>query len=176
MTASEGRERTRGRADEDAAAAGGHVSARLETIARLTGAAVREDARALRHPLTPAQVRTMEVLVEAARDDDAAEGMTSSVLAARLGLARSTVSGILDRLERDGLIVRRTDPKDRRATRVRIARPVRDWLSEDLPALRLRPLVDALQTMTRPERLALLRSLDLLQARLESRPDAQRGR
>jgi MarR family transcriptional regulator, organic hydroperoxide resistance regulator len=175
MTASDRGGRTRGRADEDAAGAGARVSARLDAIGRLTRAAVREDARALRHPLTPAQVRTMEVLVDAARDD-AAEGMTSSVLATRLGLARSTVSGILDRLERDGLIARRVDPKDRRATRVRIARPVRDWLSEDLPALRLRPLVDALETMTRPERLALLESLELLQARLESRPDAQRGR
>src|SRR5271170_4540899 len=45
-----------------------------------------------------------------------ADGLSLKQLAARVGLAHSTVSGIVDRLESRGFAIRRQDETDRRAT------------------------------------------------------------
>ncbi len=42
-------------------------------------------------------------------------GRTQLALAQELGLDKTTMTALLDRLERDGLLVRRQDPQDRRA-------------------------------------------------------------
>ncbi len=42
-------------------------------------------------------------------------GRTQLALASELALDKTTMTALLDRLERDGLVVRRTDPRDRRA-------------------------------------------------------------
>jgi len=46
------------------------------------------------------------------------EGASLSVLADKTHLDRPTVTGMIDRLERDGWVVRRADPNDRRSFRV----------------------------------------------------------
>jgi DNA-binding MarR family transcriptional regulator len=46
------------------------------------------------------------------------DGLSLKELSQRLGLAHSTVSGIVDRLERRGLLHRQLDAKDRRFTRI----------------------------------------------------------
>lgn len=46
------------------------------------------------------------------------EGIPPSKLAQKTALDRATTTGLLDRLERDGWIERRPDPKDRRAWRI----------------------------------------------------------
>ncbi len=56
------------------------------------------------------------VLQEAARRGDAA----ASTLARGVHLSRPTVTGILDRLEKRGLVVRSPDPKDRRSHRISV--------------------------------------------------------
>jgi DNA-binding MarR family transcriptional regulator len=48
---------------------------------------------------------------------------TASALGRRLGMHPATMTGILDRLEKGGWIVRERDPDDRRAVRVRAAHP-----------------------------------------------------
>lgn len=45
-------------------------------------------------------------------------GLTLTELSQKMGLANSTVSGIVDRLEREGLLLRTPDPADRRVFRV----------------------------------------------------------
>ena len=50
------------------------------------------------------------------------EGISLRALSKELGLAHSTVSGIVDRLEKRGMVVRQTDEADRRQ------RPGSDWL------------------------------------------------
>jgi DNA-binding MarR family transcriptional regulator len=42
-------------------------------------------------------------------------GRTQLALGNELGLDKTTLTSLLDRLERDGLVVRRSDPRDRRA-------------------------------------------------------------
>jgi DNA-binding MarR family transcriptional regulator len=46
------------------------------------------------------------------------EGATSGQIAANLGIGLSTLTGIVDRLAEQGLVIRREDPRDRRITRV----------------------------------------------------------
>ena len=53
---------------------------------------------------------------------DAHGPLSPSELARRAGLHPATMTGILDRLERGGWIVRECDPSDRRAVRVRAVR------------------------------------------------------
>ena len=49
-----------------------------------------------------------------------------AVLGRRAGLEPSTMTGLLDRMERDGLVTRNVDPRDRRAQQVRLTRRGRD--------------------------------------------------
>jgi DNA-binding MarR family transcriptional regulator len=56
------------------------------------------------------------VLMGLWRDD----GLSAVELARRAGLEPSTMTGLLDRMERDGLLVRRADPADRRAQRIHL--------------------------------------------------------
>src|SRR3954468_18005583 len=51
---------------------------------------------------------------------DAYGPLSPSALARRAGLHPATMTGVLDRLERDGWIVRERDPSDRRAVAVRV--------------------------------------------------------
>src|SRR5438034_8405731 len=53
---------------------------------------------------------------------DTAGPLSPSALARRAGVHPATMTGILDRLERGGWIVRERDPADRRAVVVRIQR------------------------------------------------------
>ncbi|NLH49656.1 MAG: MarR family transcriptional regulator [Myxococcales bacterium] len=43
------------------------------------------------------------------------EGLKTNELGRRSGLEPSTMTGLLDRMERDGFLIRRADPEDRRA-------------------------------------------------------------
>ena len=48
------------------------------------------------------------------------DDLRSSALGRRAGLEPSSMTGLLDRMERDGLIRRDADPEDRRAQRIRL--------------------------------------------------------
>lgn len=48
------------------------------------------------------------------------DGLRAVELGRRAGLEPSTMTGLLDRMERDGLVVRTPDPEDRRAQRIQL--------------------------------------------------------
>lgn len=48
------------------------------------------------------------------------DGLKSVDLGRRAGLEPSTMTGLLDRMERDGLVQRQADPEDRRAQRIHL--------------------------------------------------------
>lgn len=52
--------------------------------------------------------------------DAAGEGLAPRALAEQAGVTRATVTGLLDGLQRDGLIERRSDARDRRALRIHL--------------------------------------------------------
>jgi MarR family transcriptional regulator, organic hydroperoxide resistance regulator len=57
-------------------------------------------------------------------------GMTISELGEHLGLAHSTVSGLVDRLERDNWIIRRKCDEDRRRSRVHLTEQSKQFFQE----------------------------------------------
>lgn len=68
-----------------------------------------------------------------------ADGVNPVALARKAGLEPSTMTGLLDRMERAGFIVRRADPHDRRALRIDLTdegraseKPVKEVVDETL--------------------------------------------
>jgi DNA-binding MarR family transcriptional regulator len=87
--------------------------------------------------LTGPQRSVMRVLVRS-------DGLSLKDLTARIGLSHSTVSGIVDRLERQGLAERKVNPTDRRNTTITASQIVLDFLKNDYPKLAAHPLEQAL--------------------------------
>ena len=140
------------------------VAAQLDAIRRLVRESVWAEARRYPVPLTPSQVHALQVLVDEMRDRGS--GLSLSELSRRMGLAHSTVSGIVTRLERRGLLGRSARPDDRRFVRIELAEPVK---ARDLPASRLRPLAAALTEATEEERAAIVDGVATLHRLLERR-------
>lgn len=110
--------------------------------------------------LTGPQQSTMQVLVES-------DGLSLKDLSKELGLAHSTVSGIIDRLEKQGLVKRQTDEADRRLAKLVVTEQVRKFLRETWPALEMHPLAEALRAATLAEREQVLQGVRTLRRLLE---------
>lgn len=89
-------------------------------------------------------------------------GMSLKDLSNSVGLAHSTVSGIVDRLVKKGLLARQSDKKDRRLSLIVPSRQVRDYVRNKLPALTIHPLLEALRRAKPAERAAILDGLRIL--------------
>ena len=110
--------------------------------------------------LTGPQQSAMQVLVES-------DGLSLKDLSKELGLAHSTVSGIVDRLEKQGLVKRQTDEVDRRLAKLVVTDQVRKFLCETWPALEMHPLAEALRAATPAEREQVLQGVRTLRRLLE---------
>ena len=110
--------------------------------------------------LTGPQQSAMQILVES-------DGLSLKDLSKELGLAHSTVSGIVDRLEKQGLVKRQTDEADRRLAKLVVTDQVRKFLRETWPALEMHPLTEALRAATPAEREQVLRGVRTLRRLLE---------
>lgn len=84
------------------------IVAALVRSAFLVNAVYAESGR--EHGLTPQQGQLLCVLM--------AQSYGMSELGATLGLAKSSLTGLVDRTERNGLVRREPDPQDSRAVRV----------------------------------------------------------
>jgi DNA-binding MarR family transcriptional regulator len=96
-------------------------------------------------------------------------GMSLKDLSRSLGLAHSTVSGIVDRLVKKGLLARQSDKKDRRLSLIVPSRQVRDYVRNKLPALTIHPLQEALRRTRPDERAAILDGLRTLRRAVETK-------
>jgi DNA-binding MarR family transcriptional regulator len=110
--------------------------------------------RALRRPLevevakgnlTVPQIGVMQVVVRN-------KGISLKDLSHAVSLAHSTVSGIVDRLEKRGIIERRPDETDGRISRIYPTAVVSEFVRERIPALTRGPLEDALERASEKER------------------------
>jgi DNA-binding MarR family transcriptional regulator len=119
----------------------------------------REDQS--RGQLTPPQMQAMVALFQADQSG-APDGLMLKELSERMGLAHSTVSGIIDRLERRGMVQRQVDPADRRSTRIVMTERVRAYIEQQLIPHLHNPLLLALRYATGEEREAILTSLSTL--------------
>jgi DNA-binding MarR family transcriptional regulator len=115
---------------------------------------LREIRQVLRRPveaefarggLTGPQQSAMRALINSG-------GMSLKDLSKELGLAHSTVSGIVDRIEKQGLVKRQAGQADRRVTKIVPSELVLKWVRETMPSLEMHPLAEALRAATPSER------------------------
>ena len=124
----------------------------------------RLQAEFARGNLTGPQRLVMSVLVRT-------HGLSLKQLSEAVSLAHSTVSGIVDRLAKQGLIERQTHPTDRRITLLVASPPVREFMETRMPELALHPLLEALGHASPNQRGVITRGLNTL-AKLLSRTQA----
>jgi DNA-binding MarR family transcriptional regulator len=110
------------------------------------------EAQFARGQLTGPQRSVMQALVFS-------DGLSLKDLSRQVGLAHSTVSGIVDRLESRGLVKRDTHKTDRRLTVIAVTKPVKDFMEKTLPALTIDPLVEALRLAGPADRTIILEGL-----------------
>jgi DNA-binding MarR family transcriptional regulator len=148
-----------GEGDLDLALQADEIEATLRAVRRLLWRPLEADIE--RGGLTAPQVAALAELA-------AADGPSLKELSRRLALSHSTVSGIVDRLERRGLVHRRPDPADGRSTRIVLAEPVREYLARTLPARRRGPVLAALRRASAEERARVRDGLATLRRLLEA--------
>lgn len=84
--------------------------------------------------------------------------LSLSELSERIRAQNSTVTGIIDRMEREGLVVRERSKEDRRVVIIRLT-PKGAQLAEDIPVEPMRVFQTALSSLTKDEMRELLRIL-----------------
>jgi DNA-binding MarR family transcriptional regulator len=114
-----------------------------------------------RGQLTGPQLSVMRAVFES-------QGIALKDLCQQVGLAHSTVSGIVDRLVARGMLERKPSEGDRRITIIATTSVVREFMSNQAPRLAMQPLVSALKRATFSEQEAIVRGLEILQRVLES--------
>ena len=122
------------------------------------------EAEVAKGELTAPQVSVMREVV--GRD-----GVSLKDLSRAVSLAHSTVSGIIDRLEKRGLVSRRSDAADGRISRIHPTPVVREFVRDQIPALRRRPLEAALENATIAERARIAEGIERLRELLELAAD-----
>ena len=116
--------------------------------------------------LTAPQMAVMQVVVRA-------EGISLKDLSREVGLAHSTVSGIVDRLERRGMLERRADGGDGRLVRLHPTREVTRFVHERIPKLSRGPVEAALERATQADRQAISQAVRRLRELLEQTGGAE---
>jgi DNA-binding MarR family transcriptional regulator len=91
--------------------------------------------------------------------------MTPAELAEKTGVTRATISGLLDGLEKDGLVERRPDPQDRRITRLFLT-GAGDQLLQRVRPIYSEWFTSVISPLTEDERKQLVLILQKLQQRL----------
>ena len=138
----------------------------VHDLAQEIDSSLREIQRALRKPLSAAIARgeltapqraIMAILVRS-------DGLSLKELSRRAGLAHSTVSGIVDRLEKREMVTRQPDETDGRFSRIVVTEVVRDFVRDKLPELAIQPLVEALERASTAQRKKIAIGLRTLRA------------
>ena len=106
--------------------------------------------------LTAQQVNLLRILAFT-------DGLTLKQISERMSLAHSTVSGIVDRLEKKGAVERHLDEKDKRFTRVFLGKKILDYLNHIMPSHRANLLMGALELAQESERALIIDGLTTLQ-------------
>ena len=118
------------------------------------------EAEFARGNLTAPQRIVMQALVQS-------QGLSLKQLSEQVSLAHSTVSGIVDRLQSQGMVRRHRDENDGRATVIVASRQVREFLANRMPAIAMNPLTEALRAASPADRAAILRGLRKLRQLIE---------
>lgn len=131
-------------------------------MARLFAIALQNDIRPL--GLAPAQFMTLLELW-------AGDGLTQRDLVQRLDVEQATMANTLSRMERDGLIERRQNPRDKRAALIQLTPHAR---SLEMPAKAIASEINkaALGDLTREERALFIKVMNQVIESLQNRKQA----
>lgn len=137
----------------------------MGSIRRIVDAVDRNNKRVCKPlGLTPAQLTCLRELHDAG---DLAIG----ALARRVGSSGTTLTGVIDRLEAKGLVVRRRSPKDRRSVQLTITDGGKAALGR-LPDGKLDPFFESVDVLSEAE----AAQLDALLARIAEQLEAPAAR
>lgn len=134
------------------------IDRHLQAVQRLLRRPLQQEIA--RGRLTRPQIAVMRAVVEA-------DGISLKDLSREVGLAHSTVSGIVDRLEQRAMVRRQPGVKDRRVTQVMVSAKIGAWIRTRLPLLKVSPLVKALARANRSEMVEIVSGMRTLQRLLE---------
>ncbi len=112
-----------------------------------------------RAPVTVPQMRALSILTA----PENLNGMALKDLTRAMALSQSTVSGIVDRLERMKMVKRQVDEHDRRLTRIEAAEEVKTYVQKVVNEQRLGALIQALGKASSEERAFILQALETLE-------------
>jgi DNA-binding MarR family transcriptional regulator len=146
------------------------VGALAEDIERDLG----QIRRALRKPLE-AEVAKGELTapqISVMREVVRHEGISLKDLSRAVSLAHSTVSGIVDRLEKRGMVTRKADAMDGRISLVFPTAAVSEFVREQIPVLSRRPLEAALERAAPVERAGIAAAIRRLRVLLQALEDS----
>jgi DNA-binding MarR family transcriptional regulator len=126
--------------------------------------------RALRRPLESEVAKGELTLPQTAvmRAVVGSPGIVLRDLCRAVSLAHSTASGIVDRLEKRGLIERRADPGDGRTSCIYPTETVTEFVRVEIPRLNRGPLEGALERASEEERTVIGKALRRLRELLEA--------
>jgi len=96
---------------------------------------------------------------------------TPASLAGESRVTRATMTGLIDTLEKDGLVIREADKKDRRTLHVRLTPQGSSFVKKMLPEY-FRRVSAVISPLTESERKQLVRLLQKIQQGLAPAPDA----
>lgn len=111
-----------------------------------------------RHNISQGRFGVLMCLLNQCRCKGTDAALSPAELADRAGVTRATMTGLIDTLERDGLVTRAQDPDDRRMMHVCLTQKGRELLHEMLPE-HFRRMATLMQTLTESERKTLVRLL-----------------
>ena len=105
------------------------------------------------------------VLILLMREDDLTS--TPSDLAEKAGVSRATMTGLIDGLERDGLVQRLTDASDRRKSTIKLTAEGQAKLDDVMPGY-YQKVKQLMRVLTLSQRDALVAQLKLLTANIDA--------
>lgn len=115
------------------------------------------DANLVAHGLSPGRFTVLMLLFDKKRDEP--RSLTPAELAELAGVTRATMTGLIDTLEDDGLVVRKPDPSDRRMMSVHLTARGEAALRAVLPS-HFKVVAGLMRPLDEHERKTLVRLLD----------------
>jgi DNA-binding MarR family transcriptional regulator len=117
-----------------------------------------------RHEITQGRFGVLMALAMHERRGAESPPLTPAELAQLAGVTRATMTGLIDTLERDGLVIREPAPDDRRMTTVRVTPEARALLRRILPG-HFQVMASLMEPLSVSERATLVRLLTKIVAR-----------
>lgn len=128
------------------------------------------DAHLNQHHLSQGRFMVLMLLFDKGRN--CPHPRTPAELADLSHVTRATMTGLIDTLERDGLVVREPDPTDRRMMSVNLTAKGRSLLESILPA-HFRRMTALMEPLTEAERKTLVQLLTKIQQRASTMVPAE---